>query len=252
MTERDPDFPPEEIEAARVLFAQECRFIWAAATADQLPPLGLPEVAFAGRSNVGKSSLVNALTGRKTLARTSNTPGRTQELIFFDLGGRLQLVDLPGYGYAKVSKTKVQLWTDALFAYLRGRTTLQRVNLLVDARHEEFTQRCRQVGVHRLLYEPPEAFVNMLPPVPRAELLAAPLTLKQARRAGSFPDVPLIVLTQSENFTLQLALNSFQGELQTQWSSLLAMTVLTLLPIALVFMFLQKYIATGIASTGGK
>ena len=131
----EAEFAAADIEAARVLFAQECRFIWSAATADQLPPLGLPEVAFAGRSNVGKSSLVNALTGRKTLARTSNTPGRTQELIFFDLGGRLQLVDLPGYGYAKVSKTKVQLWTDALFAYLRGRTTLQRVNLLVDARH---------------------------------------------------------------------------------------------------------------------
>ncbi|HEY9568546.1 MAG TPA: ribosome biogenesis GTP-binding protein YihA/YsxC [Thalassobaculum sp.] len=135
MTAADPAFPPEEIEAARVLFAQECRFVWAAATTEQLPPTGLPEVAFAGRSNVGKSSLVNALTGRKTLARTSNTPGRTQELIFFDLGGRLQLVDLPGYGYAKVSKSKVQLWTDTLFAYLRGRTTLQRVNLLVDARH---------------------------------------------------------------------------------------------------------------------
>ncbi len=98
----EAEFAAADIEAARVLFAQECRFIWAAATADQLPPLGLPEVAFAGRSNVGKSSLVNALTGRKTLARTFNTPGRTQELIFFDLGGRLQLVDLPGYGYAKV------------------------------------------------------------------------------------------------------------------------------------------------------
>ena len=135
MNQDDPAFAPEQIEAARVLFAQECRFVWAAATSEQLPPIGLPEVAFAGRSNVGKSSLVNALTGRKTLARTSNTPGRTQELIFFDLGGRLQLVDLPGYGYAKVSKSKVQLWTDTLFAYLRGRTTLQRINLLIDGRH---------------------------------------------------------------------------------------------------------------------
>ncbi len=134
-TAAEPEFAAAEIEAARVLFAAECRFVWAAATVDQLPPLGLPEVAFAGRSNVGKSSLVNALTGRKTLARTSNTPGRTQELIFFDLGGRLQLVDLPGYGYAKVSKSKVQLWTDTLFAYLRGRTSLQRVNLLIDSRH---------------------------------------------------------------------------------------------------------------------
>ncbi len=131
----EPEFTPEAIEAARVLFAAECKFVWATAAIDQLPPIGLPEVAFAGRSNVGKSSLVNALTGRKTLARTSNTPGRTQELIFFDLGGRLQLVDLPGYGYAKVSKSKIQLWTDTLFAYLRGRTSLQRVNLLIDSRH---------------------------------------------------------------------------------------------------------------------
>jgi len=126
---------PAEIEAARVLFAQECRFVAASATIPQLPAETLPEVAFAGRSNVGKSSLVNALTGRKTLARTSNTPGRTQEVIFFDLGGRLMLVDLPGYGYAKVSKAKQAIWTETLFAYLRGRPTLQRVSLLVDGRH---------------------------------------------------------------------------------------------------------------------
>lgn len=126
---------PAEIEAARILFAQECSFVAAAATIPQLPGETLPEVAFAGRSNVGKSSLVNALTGRKTLARTSNTPGRTQEVIFFDLGGRLMLVDLPGYGYAKVSKAKQAIWTETLFAYLRGRTTLQRVVMLIDGRH---------------------------------------------------------------------------------------------------------------------
>lgn len=129
------DTDPAEVEAARVLFAQSCDFVAAAATVPQLPPAGLPEVAFAGRSNVGKSSLVNALTGRKTLARTSNTPGRTQAVIFFDLGGRLALVDLPGYGYAQVSKKKQAIWTDTLFAYLRGRTALRRVSLLVDARH---------------------------------------------------------------------------------------------------------------------
>ena len=96
---------PAEVEAGRLLFAQECRFTMAVAKLAQLPDPGLPEVAFCGRSNVGKSSLVNALTGRNTLARTSNTPGRTQQLIFFDLGSRLTLVDLPGYGYAKVSKS---------------------------------------------------------------------------------------------------------------------------------------------------
>lgn len=134
--QENPDAPSQaELEAARVLFAQECRFVAASATIPQLPPETLPEVAFVGRSNVGKSSLVNALTGRKTLARTSNTPGRTQEVIFFDLGGRLMLVDLPGYGYAKVSKAKQAIWTDTLFAYLRGRPTLQRVSMLIDGRH---------------------------------------------------------------------------------------------------------------------
>jgi len=100
----------------------------------QLPAFDLPEVAFAGRSNVGKSSLLNALTGRKSLARTSNTPGRTRQLNFFDLGGRLMLVDLPGYGYARASKTEIRRWTALTRDYLRGRPTLRRVCLLVDAR----------------------------------------------------------------------------------------------------------------------
>ncbi len=123
------------IEAGRYLFAQDCRFVAGAASIDRLPPLSLPEVAFSGRSNVGKSSLVNALTSRSTLARTSNTPGRTQQLNFFDLAGRLLLVDLPGYGYAKVSKTQSAAWTTLLKAYLRGRSTLARACVLIDARH---------------------------------------------------------------------------------------------------------------------
>jgi GTP-binding protein len=138
MTDDDPAGPDDEaaaLEAGRLLFAQECRFTHAAASLAQLPAEGLPEVAFAGRSNVGKSSLVNALTGRTTLARTSRTPGRTQQLIFFDLGGRLVLVDMPGYGYAKVSRTTVEAWTRLLKAYLAGRPTLRRVHVLVDARH---------------------------------------------------------------------------------------------------------------------
>ena len=124
-----------ERERGRRLFAGDCRFVHAAADAAQLPPAELPEIAFAGRSNVGKSSLVNALTGRRSLARTSNTPGRTQALIFFDLAGRLGLVDLPGYGYAKVSRTKAAAWTALTRDYLAGRATLRRLCLLVDARH---------------------------------------------------------------------------------------------------------------------
>ena len=140
-----PPEPPEALplpkateaalEAGRYVFAQDCRFVAAAASLAQLPPDGLPEIAFAGRSNVGKSSLVNALTGRNTLARTSNTPGRTRQLIFFDLAGRLSLVDLPGYGYAQVSKTESAAWTRLLTAYLRGRVSLRRTCLLVDSRH---------------------------------------------------------------------------------------------------------------------
>lgn len=125
----------ERLESGRRLFAQDCRFIAGALTLDALPAPTLPEVAFAGRSNVGKSSLVNALTGRKTLAKVSATPGRTQQINFFDLGGRLILVDLPGYGYSKAGKARAALWTRTAQAFLKGRPTLRRVLLLIDARH---------------------------------------------------------------------------------------------------------------------
>jgi GTP-binding protein len=129
--------PPAAAEAlalGRWLFAQECRFVAGAAVETALPPGTLPEIAFAGRSNVGKSSLVNALTGRKTLAHVSRTPGRTQQLNFFELGDRLMLVDLPGYGYAKVQKTKVAAWQRLIERYLKGRATLRRVLVLLDVR----------------------------------------------------------------------------------------------------------------------
>ena len=121
-------------EAARKLFAGPCDFIWGTSRIDNLPPQSLNEVAFVGRSNVGKSSLINALTGRKTLARVSQTPGRTREINFFNLGGKLMLVDLPGYGYAKASKELAMEWQNLIFAYLSGRATLSRALLLIDAR----------------------------------------------------------------------------------------------------------------------
>ncbi|SEH48511.1 ribosome biogenesis GTP-binding protein YihA/YsxC [Magnetospirillum fulvum] len=125
----------DPVETGRLLFARECRFMMGGVSLDALPPADLPELAFAGRSNVGKSSILNALTGRKTLARTSNTPGRTQELNFFDLGGRLILVDMPGYGFASAPKAQVERWTRLIEGFLRGRTVLRRVIVLVDSRH---------------------------------------------------------------------------------------------------------------------
>jgi GTP-binding protein len=130
-----PDFSRAEIEAGRRLFAGEWNFLAAAGSLNALPILTGAEVAFAGRSNVGKSSLINALTGRHALARTSRTPGRTQELIFFGGPHGLVLVDMPGYGYAAAAKSKVAAWTGTVERYLRSRANLARVYLLVDARH---------------------------------------------------------------------------------------------------------------------
>lgn len=125
----------EAIEAARVLFAQPVTFLMGAAKIDQLPPPDLPEIAFAGRSNVGKSSLINGVLKRKGLARASTEPGRTREVNFFVLDERLRLVDLPGYGWAKASRTVVAKFQTLGRSYLRGRPNLKRVFLLIDARH---------------------------------------------------------------------------------------------------------------------
>jgi GTP-binding protein len=131
MTEHTED----DLEAARKLFAGPCDFVKGVVSIDGLPPADRVEVCFAGRSNVGKSSLINPLTGRKGLARASNTPGRTQEINYFDLGGRLYLVDLPGYGYAEAPPALVAKWQALLKAYLQGRPTLRRAFVLIDGRH---------------------------------------------------------------------------------------------------------------------
>ncbi len=147
------------------------------------------EIAFAGRSNVGKSSLINALTGRKALARTSNTPGRTQELIFFEAGGALRLVDMPGYGYAEAPKAKVEAWTDLIHAYLAGRANLARVYLLVDARHG---LKGADEGVLKTLdaaavsYQIVFTKADRLKPAALASLVEA-VAAELAKRAAAFP-----------------------------------------------------------------
>ena len=128
-------FTEEELAIGKRLFSNECSFVLGVANLSQLPVDDRKEIAFAGRSNVGKSSLINALTGRKTLAKTSNTPGRTQQLNYFMLTDKLYLVDMPGYGFAQAPEALVKKWQKMLFSYLQGRVSLKRVFLLIDSRH---------------------------------------------------------------------------------------------------------------------
>lgn len=130
-----PSHTRAQIEAGRLLFAREVTFMLSVVKLQSLPSAHLPEVCFAGRSNVGKSSLINALTNRKGLARASNTPGRTRELNYFNVSDRIHVVDLPGYGYARASKADIARWTELTRAFLRGRAPLRRVFVLIDSRH---------------------------------------------------------------------------------------------------------------------
>jgi GTP-binding protein len=185
------------IEAGRLLFAAGCRFVYAAQRLDQLPPVAGPEVAFAGRSNVGKSSLLNALTGTHALARVSVTPGRTRQLNFFDLGGRLTLVDMPGYGYARARKAVKQDWQGLMFDYLRGRPTLRRVLLLLDARIEV---KDADVAVMELLDRAAVTFQLVLTKADGVKLPALEHKMAEAnalarRHPAAHPDV---VVTSSE------------------------------------------------------
>jgi len=185
------DFTRDEIETGRRLFAGDWQFTAAAGSAASLPPMRGVEIALAGRSNVGKSSLINALTGRKNLARTSRTPGRTQELIFFAAGGGLTLVDMPGYGYAAAAKSKVAAWTALIHDFLRGRANLARVYVLIDARHglkdtdAPMLDALGQAAVsHQIVLTKADA-------VPAAELAAriAEVEGALAKRPAAFPTV---------------------------------------------------------------
>jgi GTP-binding protein len=184
-------FSAGEIEAGRRMFTGEWNFISAAGSLQSLPPMRGPEIAFAGRSNVGKSSLINALTGRRALARTSNTPGRTQELIFFGGHDRLVLVDMPGYGYAAAAKSKVAAWTRLIHDYLHGRATLARVYVLVDARHglkAADDSILDTLGRAAVSYE---IVLTKCDQVGEAELAERTEALKAAigKRAAAFPDL---------------------------------------------------------------
>jgi GTP-binding protein len=185
------DFTPAETEAGRKLFAGEWRFIAAAGSPASLPIMRGVEIALAGRSNVGKSSLINALTGRKSLARISRTPGRTQELIFFSGGAGLSLVDMPGYGYAAAAKSKIAAWNESIQAYLRGRVNLARVYVLVDARHGLKTtdapmlDALSQAAVsHQIVLTKADA----LKPAELARTVAA-VEMELAQRPAAFPGV---------------------------------------------------------------
>jgi GTP-binding protein len=185
------DFTRAEIEAGRLLFAGDWRFLAAAGSPASLPPMRGLEIALAGRSNVGKSSLLNALTGRKNLARISRTPGRTQELIFFTGGAGLGLIDMPGYGYAAAAKAKIAAWTELIHAYLRGRANLARVYVLVDARHglkdtdDPMLDALGRAAVsHQIVLTKTDA----VKPAALAECIAA-VEAALARRPAAFPGV---------------------------------------------------------------
>lgn len=197
---QDADVPEADAkvdhETARKFFAGPCDFIWGASSVENLPPISLPEVAFVGRSNVGKSSLINALTTRKSLARVSNTPGRTREINFFRLNERLILADLPGYGYAKASRSLTAEWQTLIFAYLRGRSSLQRVALLIDSRRgigELDEQVMKLLDTSAVSYLLVLTKLDQLKPDERAAVLAD-TTAKSHKHVAAYPE---IVVTSS-------------------------------------------------------
>jgi GTP-binding protein len=193
-------FSPERLEAARLTFARPSEFLLGCAAIEQLPPPDLPEVAFAGRSNVGKSSLLNALTGRRELARVSADPGRTREVNLFLVDGRLRLADLPGYGFAKVSRSEARRFQNLGRAYLQGRPNLKRVYLLIDGRHglkEVDTEALDALDLSAVSYQVVLTKADKLKPG-EAEARAAETLKKISRRPAAFPRV---AVTSSEKGT---------------------------------------------------
>ncbi len=193
-------FDDEQIEAARVLFAHPATFMMGAVKMDGLPPADLPEVAFAGRSNVGKSSLINALVGQKYLARASNEPGRTREINFFLLDEKLRLVDLPGYGFARVSRTSKDKFQNLGRQYLRGRPNLKRVYLLIDSRHglkEPDTEALDALDTAAVSYQIILTKADKIKPA-EVEAVVAKTTAQIAKRPAAFPRV---LATSSEKGT---------------------------------------------------
>jgi GTP-binding protein len=184
-------FSSSEIEAGRRLFAADWQFVAAAGTLERLPPMRGVEIAFAGRSNVGKSTLINALTGRKALARTSHTPGRTQELIFFSAAPALFLVDMPGYGYAQAPKGKVAEWTALIHAYLAGRANLARVYVLIDARHgikDTDANVLETLGVAAVSYQVVLTKADQVKPA-ELEKKISETAAALSKRAAAFPEI---------------------------------------------------------------
>jgi GTP-binding protein len=184
-------FSAEELERGRRLFAVPASFVMGVAKIEQLPKSPLPEIAFAGRSNVGKSSLINGLLGMRDMARASNTPGRTRELNFFNIGGALHLVDMPGYGYAKAPKQEIKAWQRLLRDYLRGRTGLTRAFVLIDSRHGVMEA---DIEMFDLLDEAAVAYQLVLTKTDKwSATELADVTAKTAeaarKRAAAFPEI---------------------------------------------------------------
>ena len=213
--EDKPKFGKAALEKGRLLFARDVTFMLSAVSLETLPPARLPEVCFAGRSNVGKSSLINALTNRKGIARASNTPGRTRELNYFNIDERLHVVDLPGYGYAKASKTDIARWTKLTRQFLRGRANLRRVFLLVDSRHG---LKPTDIELMEMLDETAVIYQVILSKIDKLKKGEAEKvynkTLKAiAKRPAAYPD---IIATSSEKKT---GIDILRAEIETLASS---------------------------------